>query len=118
MPADGVVILAASSLDDWDFIGGGGSAGSYLLTVSPETYAASVSGRVVDGKTGAPLPQGPPNYYWDWVELRRCGAGPEGRCGERVAEQDVGADGLFAFSPVPVGRYQVVAAVIAEGWIL
>ena len=59
VPADGVLILAASSADDADFTGGGGSAGSYLLTISPEAYTVSVSGRVVDGKTGVPVPSGP-----------------------------------------------------------
>ena len=80
MPADGVVILAATSAGDADFSGAGGSAGSYLLTISPEAYAVSVSGRVVDGKTGVPLPSGP---------RTTTGSGPS--CAGAARRQAVGA---------------------------
>jgi hypothetical protein len=35
VPADGVVVLAASSFDDGQFVGAGTSSGTYVLTVSP-----------------------------------------------------------------------------------
>ena len=109
VPADGVVILAVSRFDDSDFVGSPGFAGSYLVTVSPEAYAASVSGRVIDGETGAPLAPPPGGWLETQVELRGCGATSEGWCGEPAGRQYFGADGLFEFSAIPVGRYQVVA---------
>ncbi len=112
VPADGIVILAVSRFDDPDFVGVLGFAGSYLLTVSPEAYAASVSGRVIDAETGAPMAPPSGGRLDTQVELRGCGATSEGWCGEPAGQTFFGADGKFEFSAIPVGRYQVVA----EAW--
>ncbi len=55
MPADGVVVVAASSSYDWMFTGSGSSAGTYTLTVKEVALAPGITGRLVDAKTGAPL---------------------------------------------------------------
>ena len=102
VPADGVVILEVAHSTDDEF-----AKGSYLLTISRLAYAGSISGRVIDARTGAPLPA--------WVELRWCGAAPDGSCSAPMMRVDAGTDGRFSFTrfldfpQIPAGRYAVVA---------
>lgn len=67
VPADGSFIVAATSYGDFDFSGMGYDTGSYQLGVEiqEQTNARSVSGRLVDARTGSPLL----NAY---VTLYRC----------------------------------------------
>lgn len=109
VPADGVVILAASSCCDELFVGAGGSSGTYDLTVSPAPPSppaiGSIAGRVIDATTGEPL--------FGTVELLRC----EPDCFESVRSQFTDSEGRFLFTadefgnPLAVGTYQVGAFV-------
>jgi 5-hydroxyisourate hydrolase-like protein (transthyretin family) len=69
-PADGILIVAATSYYDNDFTGDGLSSGSYILTLSAVSFAGSISGRVVDATTGTPLPGVLPPF--GRVDLARC----------------------------------------------
>ncbi len=107
VPANGVVILEVMYfvLSGEDEFGGG----SYLLTMSRLAYAGAISGRVIDARTGAPLPGDAPPP--PWVELRWCGAAPDGVCSAPMKRVDAGADGRFSFTEtqyfpqIPAGRY-------------
>jgi hypothetical protein len=111
VPADGVVILAATSCCDDQFTGAGDSSGSYELTVSPAPPAiGSIAGRVVDANTGEPLPGNSPPFAF--VDLLRCDGVD---CFEVVASQNTDDEGGFRFEgdfadePLPAGTYQVRA---------
>lgn len=110
VPADGVLILAATSFADFGFTGEGGSSGSYQLTITPLLFAGSISGRIVDAISGNAL-RGDAFPFTN-VELRRC---QDNDCFEFVNHQATDAQGRFLFSsdvtgfPLTVGRYQVVA---------
>ncbi len=56
VPADGIFILAVTSFADFDFTGGGGSSGSYRLTMEPVTCQATslppTTGCLVNGVVG------------------------------------------------------------------
>ena len=111
VPADGVVILAASSCCDEQFVGAGFSSGTYELTVSPAPPAiGSIAGRVTDAITGEPLPGDSPPFAF--VELLRCDGTD---CLESVNIQSTDDEGRFLFmrdffdNPLPVGTYQVRA---------
>jgi hypothetical protein len=112
VPADGVVILAASSCCDEQFTGAGGSGGTYELTVSQATPAVgSIAGRVVDATTGEPLPGNSPPFAF--VELFRC---DEIECIEVVSSQNTDDEGRFRFErdfadqPLPLGTYHIRAS--------
>ena len=65
VPADGTVVIAATSSGDYNLTGQGGSGGTYRLSLEEIHLAHAVSGRVVAAGTGTPL-------YSSYVELRRC----------------------------------------------
>ena len=54
IPADGVFILGATTCCDSDFVGGGN--GSYQLTIATIPVIGSISGRITNAGSGAPLP--------------------------------------------------------------
>ncbi len=108
VPDDGVVILAASAFDDFNFLGKGVVSGSYGLSVAPAPPPiGSIVGRVIDATTGEPLP--PPAF----VVLLRCDE--FGECEEDVADQSTDGEGRFRFErdfdgqPLGAGTYQLVA---------
>jgi hypothetical protein len=111
VPPDGVFVLAAASFPDGGFTGDGGSSGTYLLTISPPPPPiGSISGRIVDARTGEPLPGNEPPFAF--AELLLC----EGDFCESVSFQSADGEGRFRFErdfndqPLPVGTYQVVAS--------
>ena len=111
VPADGIVILAASSCCDDQFVGAGFSSGTYELTVSPAPPSiGSIAGRVVDAISGEPLPGNSPPFAS--VQLFRCDGT---NCFEFVNSQGTDNEGRFRFEldvngqPLPVGTYQVLA---------
>jgi len=101
VPPDGVVILDIEHSTDDEF-----GKGSYLLTISRLAYAGTISGRLIDARTGAALP--------GWAELRWCGAAPDSSCSAPMTRVDAGTDGRFSFNQIPyfpqipAGRYAVI----------
>jgi hypothetical protein len=89
VPADGVLVIAASSAYDWQFLGNGNSDGTYTLEIEKVTLAQAVGGRLVDSRTGLPL-------RGAYVYLERCLSGV---CWNPVGYAYTGADGLFRFEP-------------------
>ena len=89
VPADGVVVIAASSAYDWQFLGNGNSDGTYTLEVEKVALAQGIGGRLVDSRTGLPLAGA-------WVYLQRC---QDGECWYSIGFALTGADGLFRFEP-------------------
>ena len=111
MPADGVLVLAASSFSDNAFSGNGCCSGTYELTIGPPPPAiGSIAGRVVNADSGEPLPGNSPPFAF--VELLRCEGG---ECLEFVNDQSTDSDGSFRFeqdadgNPISIGTYQVNA---------
>lgn len=107
VPADGVLVLAASSAYDWDFSGLGGGTGTYTLNVWKTPLAQSINGRLVDGKTGAAL-------VGAWVDLVRC---DNGQCWMTIGYAYTDANGAFRFQPgngtiwdsvLRAGEYKIV----------
>jgi hypothetical protein len=111
VPADGVFVLAATEADDFDFTGNGFQSGTYQLTFSPPPPSiGSISGRIVDARTGEPLPGNEPPFAL--ADLFRC----EGDdCFEFVNSQSADGEGRFRFErdfegqPLDVGIYEVRA---------
>lgn len=89
VPADGVVVIAASSAYDWQFLGNGNGEGTYTLEVEKMALAEAVGGRLVDSKTGLPLAGA-------YVYLQQC---QSGECWYSIGYAYTGADGLFRFEP-------------------
>ena len=111
VPSDGVFILAASSCCDEQFTGDGGSSGTYQLTIAPAPPPiGAISGRIVDARTGEPLPGNEPPFAF--ADLLRC---EDGDCFDVVSSQSADGEGRFRFErdfndqPLPVGTYQVTA---------
>lgn len=106
VPADGVLILAATDSQDLEFDGGG--EGTYQLTVSHLQGIGSIHGRVIDAVTNAPMIGDAP--FYTSVELLRC----DGFSCSDVAINSVGSDGRFAFdrafdgTPLLPGTYQLI----------
>ncbi len=107
VPADGVLVVAASSAYDWDLSGLGGGTGSYRLDVRKTPLAHSVNGRLVDAKTGAPL-------IGATLDLVRC---DNGFCWITVGYGFTDANGVFRFEPgngtvwdtvLRAGEYRIV----------
>lgn len=86
VPADGVLIVAATSYPDYGYMGYGSSDGSYRLSWTRLPVARSVSGRVLNARSGQPI------QYAD-VSLARC---EQGLC-ENAGHRTTGADGGFLF---------------------
>lgn len=86
-----------------------GGIGTYRLTLTPSQLIGSISGRVVDALTGAPLPGDTDPFAF--VELRRC---EEFQC-DFVSGVSADSAGRYQFSvgfsgqPLEVGTYQVAA---------
>lgn len=55
VPADGVLIIAATSYADFGFTGQGFYSGAYQLSIREEGLGAAILGRVVDARNGAPV---------------------------------------------------------------
>lgn len=90
VPADGVVIIAATSTWDWDFTGNGNWAGTYELTVGRLAVAQGLGGRVVNAVTGAAIENA---VVW----LNVCDASSE--CWQYAGYDFTGPDGSFRFEP-------------------
>jgi hypothetical protein len=107
IPADGVIILAATNCCDRDFIGGG--IGTYQMTISSFTSNVSISGQVVDALSGDTLP-GDVEPFAN-VELDRC---DNSGC-YWINSQPADSEGQFRFStdtsgfPLVAGKYQIIA---------
>jgi hypothetical protein len=101
VPADGVLIIAATSYSDFGFTGNGFSFGLYRLSIQEEPRAAGVSGRVIDLANGAPIP------FAD-VVLNRCSFGS---CSEFIGYLQTDAQGDFRFDGnfllLPSGDYRI-----------
>jgi len=106
VPADGIIILAATYCCDREFQGGG--TGTYQMTISPFIPNVSISGQVVDALFGDPLQGGVEPFAS--VELDRCdnsGCYP-------INYQPADSEGRFRFSsdssgfPLVGGKYQIV----------
>lgn len=90
VPADGVLVIAASGLGDWEFAGYGYYSGSYKLTVSKVTTALGIGGRIVNANTGAPVQSA-------LVYLMTCS--DNGECSQYAGYTYSAVDGSFRFEP-------------------
>jgi 5-hydroxyisourate hydrolase-like protein (transthyretin family) len=107
VPDDGIVVLAATSCCDYDFVGAGSSNGSYVITImNAPPFIGSISGRLVDVQNLSPLQGGPPQL--GFVTLLRC---EQELCQEEVAIQSTDAEGRFNLAGAPeglrAGTYQI-----------
>lgn len=102
VPASGAFVVAATSYADFGFTGNGFYSGGYTVSVASEELARSVAGRVVDARSGAPLP-------FAQVELRRCTGGS---CFEFAGYTSTDASGAFRFAS---GDSTVFGAALAVG---
>lgn len=102
IPADGTLVIAATSAYDSTFTGQGGSTGSYTLAVQRVPLARGVQGRIVNGRTGEPVEHA-------MVYLNLC---PESWCSQSVGSALTGADGTFRFAP---GSYTVNESILRAG---
>ncbi|HUE98716.1 MAG TPA: carboxypeptidase-like regulatory domain-containing protein, partial [Anaerolineales bacterium] len=108
IPADGVFILAATLCCDSGFMGGGN--GSYQLTIASIQVISSISGRITDEISGAPL-RGDVEPF-AFVRLLHCG---DFGCFD-INSQPADSQGRFHFatdfngSPLRAGSYQIVAS--------
>lgn len=89
VPADGTLVIAASSSFDWEFAGNGSSAGTYSLRISRVIMAEGITGRLVDADTGAGVPNA---LVW----LQTC---DNGQCWQYAGYTFGGTDGGFRFEP-------------------
>ncbi len=99
VPADGVLIVAASGCCDYEFQGEVGVGGSYRLVVRAASLVRGIRGRVVDKASGAPMDGS--DFPFPRVELSRC-VGTN--CGERAAARSPGSDGVFLFDTDDYGE--------------
>jgi hypothetical protein len=108
-PADGIVTLGVTACCDGGFEGGG--EGSYVLSLTRLAAIDSISGRIIDGDTGAPLSG--QEFPFASVQLHRCDAFG---CFEFVGFQQADGDGRFGFTSdqfgnaLFAGTYQVQAS--------
>lgn len=94
VPADGVLIIAATSCCDYDLQLGGPGAGSYRLDVLISAPIGEISGRLVDGETGLPL--APDGFSPSAVELYTC---VEGGCDlSPLRSGSIDEQGRFSFA--------------------
>ena len=116
VPADGVVVLAASGCCDNEFIGSHGQEGSYELGILEAPPAiGSISGRVVSAYSGEPL-SGVESPY-AFAELFRCS---NAGCFNYVVFVPIDAAGIFRVetdgngAPLEIGHYLIAAR--ADGY--
>ena len=96
VPADGILVIAASTIWDWDFSGNGYYSGTYTLAVSRVAVAKGIGGRVVNASTGAAIPSA-------FVGLMICD--DNGSCWQYAGYTYTAADGTFRFEP---GNYTLM----------
>jgi 5-hydroxyisourate hydrolase-like protein (transthyretin family) len=101
IPADGTLVVAATSSYDATFTGQGGSAGSYRLTIRRVPLARGVGGRIVNSRTGEPVEGA-------WVYLNVC---PDD-CTSSAGSALTGPDGTFRFEP---GSYTLYESILRAG---
>lgn len=99
VPADGILVIAATSTWDWELSGNGNYAGSYNLRISQVTLAEGIGGRIVDINTGAVLPNA-------LVYLRQCDS--SGDCWQYVGFTFSRADGTFRFESANYSLYDQI----------
>lgn len=112
VPADGVLVIAATSCCDDDLTGDGNTSGSYVLGVASAPVAGSISGRLVDAASGDPLPGDAPPFGFAFLE--RC---EDGSCLETqfINQQLTDSNGRFLFdsdfsgAPLLTGTYRITA---------
>ena len=108
IPADGILILAATAFPDFGFSSGGN--GSYQMTVALVPLIGSISGGVTDEISGAPLRGDVAPFAF--VQLLQCG---DFGCVE-INAQATDSEGRFFFEseanglPLRAGNYQVLAS--------
>jgi 5-hydroxyisourate hydrolase-like protein (transthyretin family) len=102
IPADGALVIGATSSYDATFTGQGGSAGSYTMTVRRVPLALGIGGRIVNGRTGQPVENA-------WVYLSRC---QDGGCSGPGGSMVTGPDGAFRFAP---GSYSLNESILRAG---
>lgn len=110
VPANGILILAATAFDDLGFNGAHRFTGTYQLILSPPVVPiGSISGRIVDAGTQQPLPS------WAWVDLYYCPQPADPGSCYYVMNTGTADDRTFSFStdwngqPLPAGTYYVIA---------
>jgi hypothetical protein len=109
VPADGVVILAATAFGDDAFAGQHSAVGDYPLSVAVAAFVPSITGRLVAAETGAPLAS-----ESAFAGLFRCEDETDPSC-SLIDIQPVDAEGRFHFasaedgSELMPGRYRVLA---------
>lgn len=109
VPANGSFIVAATSYSDYGLTGAGYYTGSYQLSleIGQQTNARSLSGTIVDARTGTPVSNAS-------VTLVRC---PDGNCSEYIGTYYTW-DGGFRFesgayplyAPLQSGDYRLVVS--------
>ena len=109
--ANEVFILAASSCCDGEFIGSGGSTGSYELSIDQAPPSiGSISAQAVDAISGAPLSGEEPPYAY--FTLATC---EDNDCSMVFFGNNADSEGRVTFTsnhnddPLRVGTYEVVA---------
>ncbi|MGQ0502138.1 MAG: hypothetical protein ACT4P0_05950 [Panacagrimonas sp.] len=94
VPADGIVIAAASGYFDASFVGAHSQSGAYRLEIA-EAVEATVRGRLINASTGAPLKSSSPQNAR--VDIIQCDSrGPFASC-VTIESRSVGAEGRFRF---------------------
>lgn len=107
-PADGVLILAASSCCDHEFRGEVGAGGTYRILIRPAELIRSIQGRATDAISGAPLSGS--DFPYARAELHLC-TGVD--CDRYVRSDSLSSDGRYSFGldsfddALFAGRYQV-----------
>lgn len=104
VPADGVLVIAASSAWDWEFSGYGYFAGSYRLAVSKVTTALGIGGRIVNANTGAAI-EGATVWLYPACDGDDCWRYTQGYTFS-------GADGSFRFEP---GNFSLYDNILRTG---
>lgn len=89
VPADGILIVAASSIWDFGFSGNSLYSGSYTVSATKVELAKGLGGTIVNANTGAAIPNAV-------VYLQSC---ENGECWQYEGYDFTGPDGSFRFEP-------------------
>lgn len=116
-PADGVIIIAASSCCDFDFNGAGFGAGSYELSIdNAPPSIGSISAQALDAISGAPLAGN--RVPFAFFTLATCNGDD---CSMIISVKNADGDGRVSFmtndefpEPLLVGTYELRA--FADGF--